>query len=175
MNKQIERQKDGSVPVEAHYEIFKNIEKTIQDSLRRNAHEELLIGLRVAYDDKDSSSEPGVFPYSIESGYLGFVDLLFQCPVQEKDREKEVGEEDWNFPISAELMDELYDTARDSLEAAAGEGVELRVGVFYTFTGSPTKAGGVRCGCGNSTTKRDSKTGNSLVGVTSAKCDSKCK
>lgn len=168
-----QQQQEGPVPVGKHYQVFKDVEQRIQDYLKGDPHEHLLIGLRVAYDEKDSSNEPGVLPYTIESGYLGFVDLLFNCVSTEVSREEEeVPEEKWAFPLPAAMMDELYEEARNSLQAVAG--VDLKVGVFYVFTGSPTHAGGVRCSCGGQTNRKQRVTGSSTNGITRKSCRVGC-
>lgn len=169
-----QEQQTGPVPVEKHYRVFKDVERSIQEYLKGDPHEHLLIGLRVAYDEKDSSNEPGVLPYTIESGYLGFLDLLFNCLSTEvpRDEGEDVPEEKWAFPLPAAMMDELYEEARKSLQAAAG--VDLNVGVFYVFTGSPTKAGGVRCSCGGQTNRKQRVTGSSTNGITSNSCRVGC-
>ncbi len=134
------------VPVEEHYTIFKCAEDKITDHLAEFEHEYFVIGLRVAYDFKDSSSEPGVLPYTMEFGSLGPLDAALKCNAQEEEgTDEELSEATKGAPISIELLDRLYDYAKEALQSAATE--ELRVGVFVMIHGSSSSGGSVSCGC----------------------------
>lgn len=133
------------VPLEVHYEVFKDIEKQIHQTLERTASKDLMIGLRVAYDELDSKHEPGVMPFKVESGYLSLIDYTIDCLPFEEESPERPADEAWDFPLPLSVMKELYNETRERLEEAAG--VELNVGVFYVFMGSPSKGGATRCAC----------------------------
>src|SRR5262245_53214082 len=118
----------GPVPFEKHFEVFKSIEVMLKEELVSLDSEKLLIGLRVAYDEKDSSNEPGVYPFSVETGYLELVDNAQQCGWGEEVSEEELIERTMNSPIPIIVLDTMYEFAKTELEGAAG--IELNVGVF---------------------------------------------
>lgn len=140
------------VPLEKHYEIHKAVEEKIHSHLASLAHEYFVVGLRVAYDELDSSSEPGVLPYSVEFGYLGPVDLAANCGKDEQLDEEQLLEAAKNAPIPLEFLDDLLAYSKSALETEAGSG--LNVGVAVVLTGSPTMGYSVSCPCNNNTRKR---------------------
>lgn len=133
------------VPLEVHYEVFKDVERKIHKTLERTASKYLMIGLRVAYDEADSSNEPGVMPFKVEAGYLSLIDYTIDCVPFDEESPEEASDEVWDFPLSLEVMKEIYYETIERLEQAAG--ADLNVGVFYVFTGSTTKGGATRCAC----------------------------
>lgn len=156
------------VPLEFHYEVFKDIEKKIHQTLERTASKDLMIGLRVAYDEADSSNEPGVMPFKVEAGYLSVVDYTIDCVPLDEETPEEAADETWDFPLPLEVMKELYYETIERLEQAAG--ADLNVGVFYVFTGSPARGGATRCAC----KRKKGKTQIFVVNPTTGKKKSKC-
>ncbi|MBI5825049.1 MAG: hypothetical protein HZB18_13550 [Chloroflexi bacterium] len=137
----------GPVPLEKHYEVFKTIEDKIMNHLESLAQGYLLIGLRVAYDEKDSSNEPGQLPYSVEFGYLGLVDLAARC-LREKEEtsEEELIQSAMQSPTPIQLLDDLYEYAKAELQSAAG--ADLIVGVSLELKSSLSNiAAIVVCSC----------------------------
>jgi len=156
------------VPLDVHYEVFKDVEKKIHQTLERTASKDLMIGLRVAYDEADSSHEPGVMPFKVEAGYLSLIDYTIDCVPLDEETPEEDDDEVGDFPLSLEVMKELYYETIERLEQAAG--VDLNVGVYYVFTGSPARGGATRCACKN-------KKGQTLVFIvnpTTGKKKAKC-
>lgn len=148
------RQQESKIPVplDKHYEVFKSVEARIQKQLNNLDHEYFVVGLRVAYDELDSSSEPGVLPFSVEFGNLGPVDVAARCIEGDELGEEQLAEAAKNSPIPLEFLDELLDVSKKELEAEAG--VDLSVGVAVVLTGSPTLGYSVSCPCKNRTKKR---------------------
>ena len=161
------------VPLEVHYEVFKDIEKQIHQTLERMGNEDLMIGLRVAYDELDSSLEPGVMPFKVEAGYLSLIDYTIDCVPLDEETPDEGADEVWDFPLPLAVMNELYHEARERLERAAG--ADLNVGVFYVFTGSPARGGAVRCACKQKKGKKQIFTVNPTTGKKKSKCIDGCK
>ena len=143
------RQKDytGPVPFEKHYEVFKQVEDKLKDHLSELEHEYFIAGLRVAYDEQDSSNEPGVLPYSVEFGYLGPLDTAIQCKESEELSDEELLNATKNAPISVELLDHYYAYIKESLEALTD--TPLRVGIYIVLTGSSTLGYSSNCHCPN--------------------------
>ncbi len=135
----------GPVPVENHYDLFKEIEGKFKDYLGGQEQDYLLIGLRVAYDVLESrKEEPGVFPYSVEFGYLEDVDYALQCG---KDGSAEdIPAAFKHSPIPLELLDEMYEYAK--AQFANWTNQKLGVGVYLTVkTAMSTRSTGVGCVC----------------------------
>jgi hypothetical protein len=160
------------VSFEKHFEVFKSIEAILKKHLESLEGENLLIGLRVAYDEKDSSSEPGVYPFSVESGYLELVDNALKCGLGEELTEEELIESTMKFPLPMTLLDKMYGFAKTEFEGAAS--VELNVGVFTEVKSNPITYGGVACGCGGSTTKKLKVAGINTTNTTKASCRQGC-
>ncbi|MEK6752950.1 MAG: hypothetical protein AABZ00_11880 [Chloroflexota bacterium] len=137
----------GPVPFLKHYEVFKTIEDKIMNHLEGLAQDYLLIGLRVAYDEKDSRNEPGVLPYSVEFGYLSLVDLAVRCAREEDETsEEELIQSAMQSPTPIQLLDDLYEYAKAELQSAAG--AELTVGVSLELKGSLSSiAAIIVCSC----------------------------
>lgn len=146
------QQSGGPVPLEQHYGVVKYVEDRIHRHLNDLEHEYFVVGLRVAYDELDSSNEPGVLPFSVEFGILGPVDVAARCTEGDELGEEELLEAARNSPIPLELLDELLDTSKKELESAAG--TQLSVGVAVVLTGSPTLGYSADCPCNNRTRKR---------------------
>lgn len=161
------------VPLEVHYEVFKDIEQKIHRFLDHTASRFLMIGLRVAYDELDSSNEPDVMPYVVEAGYLSLIDYTIDCVPPDEETAEKPAEETWSFPLPLSVMNELYNEARDRLEEAAG--VDLSVGVFYVFKGSNAQGGGVRCSCRGQRGKRQIITVDPVTGKKTKTCVDGCK
>lgn len=141
-------QRTGPVPFEKHYELFKSVEDRLKKRLDELDHEYYPIGLRVAYDEEQSASEPGAMPYSVEFGYLGPLEAALECHEKETQLEaEELEREARNAPIPISLLDELYDHVRATLEELAGK--PLRVGVYIVLTGSATLGYSADCPCPN--------------------------
>ena len=148
-----QQQPGGPVPLDRHYAVFKSVEDRVQRRLNDLEHEYFVVGLRVAYDELDSASEPGVLPFSVEFGTLGPVDLAAGCT----EEDEEVGEEELaaafnNSPIPLEFLDELLEVSKKELEAAAA--TRLSVGVAVVLTGSATQGYSAGCLCNNRTRKK---------------------
>ncbi len=143
---------NGPVPLDRHYGVFKSVENKVQKQLNDLEHEYFVIGLRVAYDDLDSASEPGVLPFSVEFGNLGPVDLAGRCTEEEELGEEELAEAFKNSPIPREFLDELLETSKKELEAAAA--MRLSVGVSVVLTGSAVQGYSIGCLCNNRTRKK---------------------
>lgn len=137
------------VPLVRHYEVFKNVEDKLHTHLGGLDHDYSVIGMRVAYDEQDSSSEPGVLPYTVEFGYLGPADAASQCAELERPSEEEMLVAMKNAPIPLALLEELRDYSRAEFEEAAG--IEVRVGVFVVLMGSPILVYSITCNCANRT------------------------
>ncbi|MBI3150552.1 MAG: hypothetical protein HYZ21_00315 [Chloroflexi bacterium] len=152
----------GPVPLEKHYDVFKFVEDKLKSHLESFDKDHLLVGLRVAYDEKDSSNEPGELPYLVEFGYLELVDNALKCMVGEEVSEEELTEYTKNAPIPISLLDELYEYVKTELGAATS--TELNVGVFTEVKSNPIRASGVTCGCGGSRIKRYRLVTNNLTG-----------
>ncbi len=151
---QQQKQQDPKSPVslDTHYGLVKNVEEKVHQHLNSLDHEYFVIGLRVGYDEIDSSSEPGVLPYKVEFGYLGPVDMAARCTEEERLGEEELAEAAKSSPIPLEFLDELQAYSKEVLEAEAG--TSLRVGVVVVLTGSPTLGYSVDCPCTNHTKKQ---------------------
>lgn len=160
------------VPLEVHYEVFKDVEQKIHRSLDQTASKDLMIGLRVAYDELDSSNEPDVLPYSVEAGYLSLIDYTIDCLPPDEETPEKTEEETWSFPLPLSVMNELYNETRDRLQQAAG--VDLNVGVFYVFTGSPAQGGATRCSCKKQKGKKLIVTVNPTTGKKTYTCVDGC-
>jgi hypothetical protein len=142
----------GPVPIETHYAIFKGVEDGLKDHLGGLEHEYFLAGLRVAYDLLDSGSEPDVEPYSIEFGYLGPLDSVMECNEPEEIDEEKLQKVAQNAIIPLDLLDDLYENAKEALEEAARD--KLRVGVYIVLNGSPTLGYSRNCPCANYTRRK---------------------
>ena len=101
--------------------------------------------MRLAYDELDSSNEPGVLPYSVEFGYLEPVDDALRCGKDvSEDEMKKIAR---HSPIPLEKLDEMYDNAKEKLVVLAG-GTPLSIGLFATIkTSLSTMSTGVGCTC----------------------------
>lgn len=163
----------GPVPLEKHYEVFTNIQTMLKEHLASLGRESLLIGLRVAYDELDSSSEPDTFPYSVESGYLELVDNAIQCGMGEEVSEEELIEKTKNSPIPITLLGEMYNFALAELQAASE--TELRVGVFTEAKSNPIDYAGSACGCSSDTKKNKRFAGSSTTSKTIKSCGTSCR
>jgi hypothetical protein len=137
----------GPVPLDVHYNIFKSVEDGVKARLGELEHEYYLTGLRVAYDEMDSPSEPGVFPYSVEFGYLEWLDQTLQCAERRDISEDELKRQTQLSPIPIDLLDQLFDDAEGALEEAVGK--DLRVGVFIALAGSGHRGAAATCNCAN--------------------------
>ncbi|MBK8783124.1 MAG: hypothetical protein IPO22_15245 [Anaerolineales bacterium] len=162
----------GPVPFEKHYEVFTSIQTMLKEHLASLDRESLLIGLRVVYDELDSSSEPDFYPYSVESGYLELVDNAIKCGMGEDVSEEELIEKTRNAPIPITLLDEMYQFAYSELQAASN--TKLRVGVFTEAKSNPIYYAGNACGCSSDTKKRKRFAGTSTTGKTIPSCGSTC-
>jgi hypothetical protein len=160
------------VPFEKHFEVFKEVEAKLKEHLDSPDSENLLIGLRVAYDEKHSSSEPGVFPFSIESGYLELIDIALKYNLGKEIPERELIEKTKLFPIQMPVLDTVYAFAKKYLQAAAG--VELNVGIFTQTKSNPISYAGLACGCGGSTTKKTRVAGTSTTNSPLRSCKKGC-
>lgn len=138
---------EGPVLFEQHYEIFKNVETKVKERLGELVHEYYFTGLRVAYDSLDSSNEPGVLPYAIEFGYLGFLDLSLKCSEPQEISEEELKRITKNAAIPIEVLDELFAFTKESLEKSAQK--DLNVGLFIAVNGSGPQGGSATCSCSN--------------------------
>lgn len=139
------------VPLEKHYEVFQSFQSRIHTHIGGLDNEYFPIGLRLAYDEADSSSEPGALPYKVEFGYLGPLDAAAQCTEPNQPTEEEMLVAFRNSPISLEFMEELREEAKKALEEAGG--VSLVVGVYIVLMGSPIRGYAVDC-CSNGTKKK---------------------
>jgi hypothetical protein len=162
----------GPVPIEKHYEVFTGIQTKLKEHLASLERESLLIGLRVAYDELDSSSEPDTFPYSVESGYLELVDNAIQCGMGEEVSEEELIERTKNAPIPMTLLDEMYELAHAELQAASE--TELRVSVSVEVKSNPIYYSSSGCGCSSNTRKKKRFAGSSTTSKTISSCGSSC-
>ena len=142
----------GPVPLDKHYDAFKNIEGRVKERLGELDHEYYLTGLRVAYDELDSSNEPDVLPFSVEFGYLEWLDQSIQCAKQEEFSEEELKVLTQNAPIPIDLLDQLFDSAKDELEKAAN--MDLSVGLFIGFNGSGNRGAAATCRCRSGANRR---------------------
>ena len=141
------RDDTGPVPFEKHYDVFKQVEDKLNDHLSELDHEYFVVGLRVAYDEMDSSHEPGILPYSVEFGTLGPLDAAIECAGQEEIGEDDLQQLTKNAPIPVDLLDHLYAYSKEALEALAD--TPLKVGVYIVLTGSSTLGYSTNCPCPN--------------------------
>jgi hypothetical protein len=138
------------VSFEELYQVFKKVETAIVDRLGQLDQEELLIGLRVAYNLHDSAGKPELLPYSVEFGYLGPVDISMKCDQIDEATANEIWKQTNQSGVSAhplprDLLDQLFERVRVELEQMAGQ--RLRVGIFAVLYGSPIKLYQVSCTC----------------------------
>jgi hypothetical protein len=141
-----QQESPSPVPLEKHYEVFQEFQSKIHIHLGGLDHEYFPIGLRLAYDEADSSGEPGDMPYKMEFGYLGPLDVVAECTEQERLTEEEIQAAFKNSPIPLEFLEELREDSRKALEEAAG--TPLIVGVFIVLLGSPIRVFADYC-CAN--------------------------
>jgi hypothetical protein len=142
----------GPVPLERHYDIFKNVEGKVKERLGELDHEYYLTGLRVAYDLLDSSNEPDVLPFSVEFGYLEWLEVSLKCGEQEEYSEEELKRLTQNAAIPIDLLDQLFESAKDALEQAAL--ADLSVGVFIGLNGSGNQGAAATCNCRSGANRR---------------------
>ena len=160
------------VPFDKHFEVFKEVEARLKEHLDSPDAEKLLIGLRVAYDEKHSSNEPGVFPFTVETGYLEHIDIVLKYNLAKEVSEEELIEKTKLFPISMTDLDEVYGFAKKHLQAAAG--VELNVGIFAQTKTNPISFVGIVCGCGGSKTKKTRVAGTNTTNSAMRSCKRGC-
>jgi hypothetical protein len=139
----------GPVPFEKHYDVFKHVEQEVKDHLSGLDHEYFVAGMRVAYDEMDSSSEPGIFPHSVEFGYLGPVDADLQCKEPQEISKDELQQVFKNTPIPVALLDHFYAYSKETLDALAD--APLKIGIAIVLTGSSTEPYSVGCYCSKRT------------------------
>lgn len=171
MDKKYE-ERTAPVPWEKHYEVFKIIEGNLKEYLNRQQQGHLLIGLRVAYDEKDSSNEPDVLPYAIETGYLEFVDLIRRCGEPEEIDYEEMVERTSRTPLPIELVEEQLVIAKKGLEDAAA--VELNVGIELEVKNNPIHMYSVLCGCKGNSKKPKLLNGINTTIKAAKACGKKC-
>lgn len=171
MDKKYE-ERTAPVPWEKHYEVFKSIEGNLKEYLNRQQQGHLLIGLRVAYDEKDSSNEPDVLPYAIETGYLEFVDLILRCGEPEEIEYEEMVERTSHTPLPITLVEEQLAIAKKGLEDAASG--ELNVGIELEVKNNPIHMYSVLCGCKGNSKKPKLLNGNNTTFRAAKACGKKC-
>lgn len=166
------QERTAPVPWEKHFEIFKTIEGNLKEYLNSQQQGHLLIGLRVAYDEKDSSNEPDILPYSLETGYLEFVDMLLSCGEPEEIDYEEMVARTSRTPLPIQLVEEQLAIAKKGLEDAAA--VELNVGIDLEVKNNPIYVYSIVCGCKGNSKKPKLLTSNNTNIRAAKACGKKC-
>lgn len=159
-NLQIQPPPVGPVPALKQDEVFEKVQIWIRDQLGSFRHSYALTALRVAYDLKDSSSEPYELPFTKQFGDLSALDELIKFG----DRQDDLTEEDFRRitakgPIPYDFLKAVFEEVHGEFQKAAKE--ELKAGVYIEIKGSPTTSYAMVCGCNGKPKKFTSVSGAS--------------